>query len=52
MTGTGTLILGGTGTFNGGTTVDSGILELTSPTALADGSSLTVGEVDGGDLAF
>ena len=42
------MILGGTGTFSGGTTVDSGILELTSPTALADGSSLTVGDAAAG----
>ena len=48
MAGTGTLILGGTGTFSGGNEVDSGILELTSPTALADGSSLTVGDAGGG----
>ena len=48
LDGPGTLILSGTGAFNGGTTVDSGILELASPTALADGSSLTVGEADGG----
>ena len=44
----GELILSGTGDFNGGTTVDEGTLVLESPTALADGSSLTVGDPGGG----
>ena len=47
MNGPGTLILSGTGDFSGGTTVDEGTLVPGSPTALADGSSLTVGT--GGD---
>ena len=50
LDGEGTLILSGTGSYGGGTTVDGGMLELTSPTALADGSSLTVGQ--GSDPEF
>ena len=43
-TGAGTLILAGTNTFTGGTTVAGGQLILTNNEALADGSSLTVGD--------
>ena len=51
-TGGGTLVLSGTGEFSGGTTVDSGTLVLASPTALQDGSSLTVGDPGGPDAVF
>jgi fibronectin-binding autotransporter adhesin len=44
LTGPGKLILTGTNTFSGGTTVTDGTLILASPTALAGGSSLTVGQ--------
>jgi fibronectin-binding autotransporter adhesin len=40
----GTLTLSGTNSFSGGTTVDAGTLVLESPTALANGSSLIVGQ--------
>ena len=40
-TGTGTLMLSGTNTFTGGTTVENGTLILTNNEALADGSNLT-----------
>ena len=42
--GSGALILSGNNTYPGGTTVESGTLDLTDPSALASGSSLTVGE--------
>ena len=42
-TGTGLLVLSGTDTYSGGTTVLNGKLSITSPAALRDGSSLTVG---------
>ena len=41
-TGSGTLVLSGTNTYSGGTTVLAGILQLTNSNALASGSSLTV----------
>jgi autotransporter-associated beta strand protein len=44
LSGTGELVLSGTNTYMGGTTVDSGTLVLASPAALADGSSLAVGQ--------
>jgi fibronectin-binding autotransporter adhesin len=40
----GSLTLAGINTYSGGTSVESGTLILAAPTALADGSSLTVGE--------
>ena len=48
--GTGTLILSGSNTYSGGTTVDAGTLIVNSSTALPDGTSLTVGA--GGDFIF
>ena len=48
LSGDGQLILSGTGLYNGGTVVDGGTLLVSSPTALADGSSLTVGDPGGG----
>jgi autotransporter-associated beta strand protein len=42
-TGSGKLILSGTNTYMGGTTVNSGTLIVSNSQALADGSSLTVG---------
>ncbi len=48
--GGGLLILSGTDTYRGGTTVDAGTLILTSNSAIADGTSLTVGS--GGVLLF
>ena len=50
--GAGTLILDGTGLYTGGTTVESGTLDVASPTALADGSSLTVGDGMGSEFVF
>jgi fibronectin-binding autotransporter adhesin len=44
LTGPGTLILTGTNTYSGGTSVQDGILIAGSPTALPNGSSLTVGQ--------
>ncbi len=44
MDGSGLLILSGSNTYSGGTNVESGILELTSPDAIAEGTSLTVGQ--------
>jgi fibronectin-binding autotransporter adhesin len=44
LAGTGTLTLGGNDTYTGGTVVNSGILIAASATALANGSSLTVGQ--------
>ena len=41
--GPGTLVLGGTNTYSGGTTVLDGTLIATNSEALADGSSLTIG---------
>ena len=46
----GTLILSGTDTYSGGTTVNAGTLIVTSNTALPNGSSLTVGA--GGTVIF
>ena len=43
-TGLGTLILSGSDTYMGGTIVEAGTLELASPTALAEGSGLDVGQ--------
>jgi autotransporter-associated beta strand protein len=43
MDGSGLLILSGNNTYSGGTNVESGILEFTSPGAMAEGTSLTVG---------
>jgi autotransporter-associated beta strand protein len=43
-TGAGTLVLSGTNTYSGGTTVNAGTLVLDSPVAIATGSSLTVGQ--------
>jgi autotransporter-associated beta strand protein len=43
VTGPGTLYLSGTNTYSGGTTVNGGSLVVTNNAALADGSSLTVG---------
>ena len=40
----GTLILGGTNSFTGGTVVETGTLILTNNAALAEGSSLTIGD--------
>ena len=45
-----TLLLSGTNTYTGGTTVDAGTLAITTASALADGSSLTVGA--GGTFVF
>ena len=44
LDGDGELILSGTGSYTGGTFVDSGTLILTSNTAIANGTSLTVGD--------
>jgi autotransporter-associated beta strand protein len=44
LDGSGTLILSGSNTFSGGTSVEAGTLIVGSATALADGSSLTVGQ--------
>jgi fibronectin-binding autotransporter adhesin len=41
--GTGQLVLSGTNTYGGGTNVNSGVLNVVSPTALLAGSNLTVG---------
>jgi autotransporter-associated beta strand protein len=41
--GSGTTILSGSNTYSGGTTVSGGIVNVTTPQGLADGSSLTVG---------
>jgi fibronectin-binding autotransporter adhesin len=43
MTGAGTMVLSGSNTYMGGTTVDAGTLVVESPHSLANGSSLTVG---------
>ena len=43
MDGSGTLTLSGSNSYNGGTFVDSGIVIVTSPDALLDGSNLSVG---------
>ena len=48
--GPGELVLSGSNTYSGGTTVDDGTLCVTSSTALPDGSSLTVGA--GGSFVF
>jgi autotransporter-associated beta strand protein len=48
--GTGELILSGVNTYTGGTTVDAGTLAITSNSAIADGTSLTVGA--GGTFIF
>ncbi len=42
VNGSGTLVLSGTNGFTGGTTVANGTLVLESPTAMADGSNITV----------
>jgi fibronectin-binding autotransporter adhesin len=44
LDGPGMLTLSGTNTFSGGTYAELGVLNLASPTALAAGSSLTVGQ--------
>jgi autotransporter-associated beta strand protein len=44
MDGSGTLVLSGSNTYSGGTVVGAGTLLLASDTAIADGSSLTVGD--------
>jgi autotransporter-associated beta strand protein len=49
--GLGTLVLSGTNTYNGGTTVSKGTLQVLFPTALADGSDLTVGSAAGSAFA-
>ena len=46
----GTLILSGKDSYNGGTNVDAGTLVVTSPSAIADGTSLIVGA--GGTFIF
>jgi autotransporter-associated beta strand protein len=43
MTGTGTLVLSGSNNYTGGTTVNGGTLIVTNIAAIADGTSLTVG---------
>ncbi len=51
--GAGTLVLSGSNTYSGGTTVEAGTLEATCPGALPNGSALTVGSdaaIFGGDL--
>jgi autotransporter-associated beta strand protein len=48
--GAGTLILSGSDTYTGGTTVDAGILEVSSSNGLPYGGGLTVGS--GGTLTF
>ena len=48
--GAGTLILSGSNTYSGGTTVDAGTLIVNTITALPDGTSLTVGA--GGTFTF
>ncbi len=48
--GAGTLVLSGANTFEVGATVEQGALIVTSPTAIPDGSSLTVGA--GGEFIF
>jgi autotransporter-associated beta strand protein len=50
MEGSGTLILSGSNTYSGGTTVTAGILEFENRAALPSGSSLTVGS--GASLLF
>ena len=50
LDGGGTLILSGSDSYSGGTTVNAGTLILTSSGAMADGTSLTVGA--GGHLIF
>jgi autotransporter-associated beta strand protein len=50
LDGPGTLVLSGTNSYTGGTTVEAGTLIVTSNTALPDGSSLTVGA--GGTFLF
>ncbi len=42
-TGSGTLVLSGSNTFSGGTTVTAGVLEITCTGVLLDGSALTIG---------
>jgi autotransporter-associated beta strand protein len=43
LSGNGQLILSGTGSYTGGTTVDGGMLLVTGPSALPEGTSLTIG---------
>ena len=50
LAGPGTLILSGTNNYTGGTSVEAGTLDVTSNTALADGTSLAVGA--GGTFIF
>ena len=47
VNGSGTLVLSGSSSYSGGTTVQSGTLVLESSTAVLDGSSLTVGNAAG-----
>ena len=50
--GTGTLVLTGTNTYNGGTFVEDGTMIVTNNEGLADGSNLTVGEGFAGEDSF
>jgi autotransporter-associated beta strand protein len=43
LSGDGKLVLSGSDNYTGGTTVDGGTLDVTNPSALPDGSALTVG---------
>ena len=52
LSGNGQLILSGTGSFTGGTTVSGGTLVLTNPSALESGASLTVGSTSGFGFSY